>query len=131
MAAMQGSGETRSCASQGVVAPAAPAGDQLPVPTPCQPHGCSCQPRTCSHSTLDTQLRVLAPSWCQGALGVMSGHPETGMDLGHCMQEMVSWKSRSCSRLPRWKKPPWLAGKGVAGSGQPQFILTLWNSQFC
>lgn len=130
MEAMQGFGETHSCASQGLVAPAAPAGDQLPVPTPCQPHGCSCQPWRCSHSTLDT-----APGpgshWCQGALGVMSGHPGTGMDLGHCVQETVSWKSRSCSRLPRWEKPPWLAGKGIAGSGQPQFIPTLWNSQFC
>lgn len=54
MEAMQGSGETHSCASQGVVAPAAPAGNQLPLPTPCQPHGCTGQPWRCSHSTLGT-----------------------------------------------------------------------------
>lgn len=52
--AKQGSGETHACACQGLVAPAAPAGDQLPLPTPCQPHGCTSQPWRCSHSTLDT-----------------------------------------------------------------------------
>lgn len=52
--AKQGSGETHACACQGLVAPAAPAGEQLPLPTPCQPHGCTSQPWRCSHSTLDT-----------------------------------------------------------------------------
>lgn len=84
-----------------------------------------------AHTAPWTHLRVLAPSWCQGAPGVMSGHPGTGTDLWHCLQGMVSWKSRSCSRLPRWKKPPWLAGKEAAGSWPLQFIPTLWNSRFC
>lgn len=59
-----------------------------------------------AHTAPWAQHRVPAPSWCQGALGVMSGHPGAGTDPWHCLQGMVSWKSRSCSRLPRWKKPP-------------------------
>lgn len=110
-----GNAETHSCASQGLVAPAAPAGDQPPLPTLCSPMDAPVSPGD-AHTAPWTQLR------CQGAPGVMSGHPGTGTDLWHCLQGMASWKSRSCSRLPSWKKPPWLAGKRVAGSVHSHFV---------
>lgn len=104
MEAKQGSGETHSRACQGLVAPAAPAGASSHCPHHASPMDAPVSPGD-AHTAPWTQLRVLAPSWCQGAPGVMSGHPGTATDLWHCLQGMVGWKSRSCSRFPRWKKP--------------------------
>lgn len=98
-----------------------------------------CQPGACGTSSpswgpAPTAHTVPAPWMHQSALEMLTqhlGHSSGVSNLWRCLQGMASWKSRSCSRLPSWKKPPWLAGKRVAGSGQPPFIPTLWNSQFC
>lgn len=115
MEAKQGSGETRSCVCQGAVAPAGPAGDQLSLPTPCQPHGCTSQPWRCSHSTLDT------------ASG--PGSHLVPRSPGNDVRTPWDWhrslalfarddklEKQILQQASQVEKPPWLAGKGVAGS---------------